>query len=431
MANDSYRGELDAARSRVRTLEAKLSEKDAAVDARDVELAELRQQIARLERGQAEPPPNAGRRWVWVAVAVSVILGGALPLLLWRGDSEPPREPDKSTPVELPSAKTRPTPATAKKGRTLLWHGTPRRDAREPPKAPDVVDVDGDGHDDVVGLVYTPGKDGHVHAGAFSGVDAQPLWLSDAMGTLPEGISDAYVLAGRDVVLVHATSGTLFALDLATGDVRATQKPKATVVQLCSGRSGPIAMLKDGGALVWRPADGKLVAGAEADRCAAQASLSPMTEAPGVEGFTPVSYASSRERKFSLGSTGRLHQPVIVAYETAGGPATWRARATGAEDQLAAKPWLQHVFDHGHGCVYVEVEPAELAADGAKATGERVLKCLDEATGREKWVADISASSVLVSSFTVGETRLFMARQTRLDVLDAKNGASLGYIGWH
>ncbi|HSN99406.1 MAG TPA: hypothetical protein VLS89_14015 [Candidatus Nanopelagicales bacterium] len=79
-----YRNDLDAARARIETLEAKIREREAALDARDAELAELRGELERARRGQAEmfstaayDAPPGGHRALLVALAACTFLTAA------------------------------------------------------------------------------------------------------------------------------------------------------------------------------------------------------------------------------------------------------------------------------------------------------------------------------------------------------------------
>src|SRR5690606_12853048 len=80
-----YRDELKAAQQRIETLEAKLEASEAAVKARDAELAELRGALARATR---EAPPR--RRWLPFAAAgaLSVATAGMVVYLV-TAPSEP------------------------------------------------------------------------------------------------------------------------------------------------------------------------------------------------------------------------------------------------------------------------------------------------------------------------------------------------------
>jgi hypothetical protein len=66
-----YRDEGEAARLRIVTLEAKLAERDAALEARDAELRELGAQVERLQ--PAGPPPR--RLWPILVGAMALLVG--------------------------------------------------------------------------------------------------------------------------------------------------------------------------------------------------------------------------------------------------------------------------------------------------------------------------------------------------------------------
>ncbi|MDC0743987.1 hypothetical protein [Polyangium mundeleinium] len=62
-----YRNNLDAARMRIETLEAKLAEREASLRAREAELAEQTAENTRLRQTGAKPPKSRG---VWITLLV-------------------------------------------------------------------------------------------------------------------------------------------------------------------------------------------------------------------------------------------------------------------------------------------------------------------------------------------------------------------------
>ena len=71
-----YRDDLAAAKSRVQTLEAQIAERDAALRAREAELAEQRAELERLGGNPASAPVRVHAAWrVSTAVALLAIVG--------------------------------------------------------------------------------------------------------------------------------------------------------------------------------------------------------------------------------------------------------------------------------------------------------------------------------------------------------------------
>lgn len=98
-----YRDDLEAARHRIETLEAKLVERDASLNAREAELAEQRAELARARRDTAGAGTAGGGtkdKTIVLAIALSVFVLGMVgaALVAWRVNSiedevVPPAQP--------------------------------------------------------------------------------------------------------------------------------------------------------------------------------------------------------------------------------------------------------------------------------------------------------------------------------------------------
>ncbi len=98
-----YRDDLEAARHRIETLEAKLVERDASLHAREAELAEHRAELARARRDTVGAAGGGGTKdkTIVLAIALSVFVLGMLgaALVVWRVNSiddevvQPPAQP--------------------------------------------------------------------------------------------------------------------------------------------------------------------------------------------------------------------------------------------------------------------------------------------------------------------------------------------------
>lgn len=86
-----YRNDLEAARMRIETLEAKIAERDASLKARDAELAERERALARVAPNAAIAPRQAPWKLALVAALFGFLLLGAIVtvLVLSRGQAGP------------------------------------------------------------------------------------------------------------------------------------------------------------------------------------------------------------------------------------------------------------------------------------------------------------------------------------------------------
>lgn len=108
-----YRDDLDAARLRMETLEAKLAERDAelsereaALAARDAELAELKAEKERKGSSFFEPseeqakPQRSNRVWLLLAIVVIVAAAGAIGLVQFEASERAERAERKAAEEE-------------------------------------------------------------------------------------------------------------------------------------------------------------------------------------------------------------------------------------------------------------------------------------------------------------------------------------------
>ncbi|HHH27297.1 MAG TPA: hypothetical protein ENK57_02965, partial [Polyangiaceae bacterium] len=360
-ASKPYREDLEAARYRVNTLEAELREKEAALEARDAAIDELHKELDR----SVVAKPQSPRRWPWIVGLVGLVLGGMTTLmLLLRRDAPPPAASEP--PRTAPEAET----AEASSGRTYLWQGQPRRDGpgrkRYPPT---VADVNGDDVPDVIGMVTTVGTEGRAFAGAFDGSSGEPLWLSEELAWMPEGLSGAFMTTEGDTVIATTTKGELLAIDQRTG--RTFERVTiGTAQEICHTDDGVTVVAKDGVVRVWDSSTRAFRAN-DAARCPdlherlrqERRASKGTIPAPPVDGVEIVKLLAHGGRAYALVAAGRMKQPEVIAYEPSSQHVVWRAPATGDREQLA-KPPFHAGFGVADGCVFVEVQHATMSARG-------------------------------------------------------------------
>jgi hypothetical protein len=109
-----YRNDLEAARLRINTLEAKLEESKASLEARDAELAEYRTERDRLRQTSVQPPRK--RLFAYVTVA---FLAGILASV--------------GTMLTLPTFANTTSPSTTVKGEGPIVEGPTNIPPEEPP----------------------------------------------------------------------------------------------------------------------------------------------------------------------------------------------------------------------------------------------------------------------------------------------------------
>ncbi len=107
---------------------------------------------------------------------------------------------------------------------------------------PLVVDVDGDGHDDLVGLTRNVLDGDRAQLAAFRGSDGRALWTGARIGTYSDTIQ-AVVFAAGGLVVLATPSGELKAFDRATGAPRWTVPLGERVEQVCDdGEAGALQL---------------------------------------------------------------------------------------------------------------------------------------------------------------------------------------------
>ncbi|MRG95544.1 hypothetical protein [Polyangium spumosum] len=77
-----YRSDLDAARMRIETLDAKLAEREASLRAREAEIAEQNVELARLRRAGGKPSISRAA-WIGIFGLTHVLVAGAGALGFW------------------------------------------------------------------------------------------------------------------------------------------------------------------------------------------------------------------------------------------------------------------------------------------------------------------------------------------------------------
>jgi hypothetical protein len=187
------------------------------------ELESAHQRIAQLEealRGRPLPPPRSASPLIVAGMVMGVVMtcviGAGLSLLIAMRGSERPEEP----PI------VEPTPVAAVPQRLYAsWY--PQYDV-----APTVVDVDGDGQKDLVGLFWKGSEDHALWAAALDGKTFALKW---AAGPFPsQWASDhTHLVVSGDSVVISDTQNHVRVLSLAKGEVKQDVVAEHGVNALC------------------------------------------------------------------------------------------------------------------------------------------------------------------------------------------------------
>ena len=119
------------------------------------------------------------------------------------------------------------------------WYTPPGGDSR----GPLLVDVNGDGVEDVVGLAWSTHDDEHaLHAVAFDGKAYGMLWHSDAFSSQWSGYQTRLLRDGDSLVVSDSRSG-LHVLELATGKTRKNITASFDVGGICAASDGGVLVI--------------------------------------------------------------------------------------------------------------------------------------------------------------------------------------------
>jgi hypothetical protein len=305
--------------------------------------------------------------------------------------------------------------------------------------APTVVDVDGDGVQDFLGLAWTTGG-GSVYAVAFDGASFAEKWHAGPFPAIWNASHTAIVVA-HGQVLVTDEGGSLHVLDLATGkETRTitTQKGFEEVCALAARRDGPPAVLVRSSRHGGEPEVLDLASGILA-RAAAGASCDE--RARGCDRVTGVCRARDEQVR-SLVKPGTFFGWDTLAPhpgEKDGPRVTLGWSEDGARWGVgwkpgAAKPTWNHGLvasgDVDHGGHREDVVDGQhvyymYQADRDPNLGPYRLVAWSLATGDLAWRTTLprSAEGSHVSAIGVGGGHVFVVMNQTLHVFDARSGA--------
>jgi len=398
------------------------------------DLAAARWKVERLERELAEarkPLQSRTHPLVWVLMGVvgtftvEAGLVGLAALVAARRSVEAPE------PIPAPATVE---PAPIKK--TLGAHWYPQNGV-----GPTLVDVNGDGRPDVVGLAWRTGHDeAAVHAIALDGDTLDLLWASEAFPSQWQSERTHLEVTGANVV-VSDSRETLHVLDLASGrETRSTHYPSgprdvcpldADHVLVRSGweeaslqsfdvRTGALAAPPKGAQCWFRSHE--VCATKEATACVGdERSVPPVA---GVELGGGTTWRDGDERvTLATRVDGKRRLEHLVGW-SAKEPkkARWETAFVRAGDETHES---RTYFAVQGGVAYALYQLRTEA-------GLFRLVARDAKTGATTWTATVPAAAegTHVSSMTAKEGRVYVVANSNLVVFDGKTGALIKSVSW-
>jgi PQQ-like domain len=298
-------------------------------------------------------------------------------------------------------------------------------------------DVDGDAHEDFIGLCTVGGHDAPYSLCAFSGADWSLLWrygefkrtnfhatryaVSGQHALFVDDLGKAHVVELRGGREVRVSELSERANDLCAG-----ADPKSAWAELADGRGMKVPLSNDPPVAAKRPAHCRQHGLGSVTTCMALGatrnlagnplagdSCANMPLPPTIDGFiaTDVSYDSNVGALRGLHGPGTPY-PMVAAFQVSGdsGTVLWK-RPVVDGSPLASPPG-------GLGKLVI-------AGGRVITTLDKELVALDDKTGKTLWRTP-SASFMALAAST---TRVYVGRWSRLDVRDASTGQLLGGVG--
>lgn len=358
-----YRSELASAEERVQKLEEEL----------------------RARGGPREPPPRP-LTYMLLGLGASVVVMGAvvgLAVLAVR-NARGPVLMDESTPPT-----TRPVETPSLHG--AQWYTPLERSER----TPILMDVNGDGQKDLVGLAWDPRDDEHaLHAVAFDGKTHQMLWHSEGISTQWMSFQTGIRRDG-DTLIVTDSRNELRIIDAHTGQVKTLTLAPAP------------------GATVDEPRDAK--------EQARNGDLRAATPIPRKKGFFPAEAYPAGDTVATLGwlETGE-HVGWLVGWNRKTKAITYEAPLLRPSDTPAPRSGNMHTADADR------IYTAFVSADAKQA--RVVARSL--ATGELAWTTDVPGTDegAQFRAMRSEDGQLFVAIDGTLVVLDAAAGREVSRL---
>lgn len=299
---------------------------------------------------------------------------------------------------------------------------------------PFLRDLNGDGVDDVIGMVRAIGGGDQMHFAAFDGATGDPLWESPSIGSYIEVISGASFLTGN-FILRSNSGGVIRAFDVATGASQWSAPVGEQIEVLCASSSAGAVDVQTRDDAVRRLtlATGELSGATPLPRGRKRQDCG---KAAAIASATPASKEARRLPGLSRGSVFRHGDVAIVAAHKSTGssvPMIARLGPDGASIAWQAQVPAQHPLTSRFreeltamtgDLVFAMYEAHELPAPH--------LTALSLADGARRWdveLPDVDLANGRMYGVAVNQRAVLVSAYDRLLALELGTGKLLFTIG--
>lgn len=400
---------------------------------RDVELSTTKARPAVGPGPSPSQPPPPARPAVFAAIGFAVtaaVTGVIIAIVSRHNERARVAAPQLAAIAERKAAEDAKAHLPPAERRGYYWVGSG--------VLPVIRDVDGDGVEDVIGRVRFIDDGDVIRVFAFSGRDQRVLWRSPPYGTWGEsGYQHIRVTLVGDRLLVTDTRGDLHLLDVATGQEQAKHTLGERAARICltaDGKGATIALTDETARQV--AADGTVTtvprsAACKADPFACGSMWRPQSATclprglPRIDGMSPEFGVAGPggARLVSGRKWPGTARPMLAGLPAKGAQPIWM-REVSQGDPLAVAEQAPDFVDVIGGVGYVFYEMRE--------NDEARVQAFDPATGAVRWDVEVPTRDSIfdVDGVAASATRLYVAHDHTLDILDVGTGKPIASIGW-
>lgn len=302
---------------------------------------------------------------------------------------------------------------------------------------PQLVDLDGDGHPEIVGLSRQPG--GPVWIGAYDGVKLTEIWRTDLLGEDASG-PDARRAVVPGYVLSADALGRLQAYHVKTGQPAWATLIGERVREFCFGEGFVRVIAMDKKAHDLAVDTGKRLESAPTGECTpvlgTRSTKGPLTSLigwsefddhglPSLHGVSGISahralVVSGTKRAFLLGSKSEgTGYPLVAAVE--GKNVLWMDAVAGMDPMKSESNVTTQLAAYFGGKLAIPYE--------VRGSSGMRMALFEAASGKRLWDQPIHERSQVETGIVMTEHTIYYASWTAVYVLDVATGKRRGLLG--